>query len=321
MKSTLIYNPNSGGADRIAPETLVQALYQAGYDPVYRATSSEEDLDHLLSETTDLVVAAGGDGTMRAVATRLIGKDLPLALVPMGTANNIARTFELSGDPLEIIAGLQHPVKRPFDVGCVSSPWGVDYFLESFGFGLYARGLDVYDADQGKSVVRSVTSAIETLANFFPVQRRITLDGEDLSGKYLIFEALNTTAFGPRVKFAPDADPGDGLLDVVGIREENRDPLHQYFTKFLQEEMADLPSVEARRGRSLKIAWPDAEPFHIDAEVRPNQEHRSADLAPALGLQVEDVGNSNGFLRVEILPGVLQLWLPGPIETPEEESE
>lgn len=112
-----------------------EALIKAGYQPVYRATSSEEDLDHALDGVHGLVVVGGGDGTVRAVASRLIGKNIPLAVIPSGTANNIARALGIEGNSLEIIAGLEQPMRRYYDVGKVQAPWGEDYFLEAAGYG------------------------------------------------------------------------------------------------------------------------------------------------------------------------------------------
>ena len=66
MQATLIYNPNAGTTAKLHPDKLLEALRQAGYDPIYAPTLQEEDLDNALADAKDLVVVAGGDGSIRA---------------------------------------------------------------------------------------------------------------------------------------------------------------------------------------------------------------------------------------------------------------
>jgi diacylglycerol kinase (ATP) len=166
MQATLVFNPNAGSADQVSCEAIQEALRQGGYEPVYTATESEADLDRILSNRQGLIVVAGGDGTARAVATRLIGKDVALALIPLGSANNICRTLGIVQSPLEIIAGLRNPTRCYFDLGFVHGPWGVDHFLEAFGFGFFADTLATYNPAGGKSVLRGITATASTLANY-----------------------------------------------------------------------------------------------------------------------------------------------------------
>lgn len=325
MHATLIYNASSGGATTATPETLSEALKKAGYHPIYRATESEEDLDVALASVEGLVVAAGGDGTIRAVATRLIERQVSLAVIPLGTANNIARTLGITGTPEEIIAGLEEPVRLPIDIARVSAPWGQDYFLEAFGYGLYADGLAVYDPEKGKSVLRSFSTLTQLLPGYTAHTPSVRLDGVDFSNHFLLFEILNTPAFGPRIKLAPQADPSDGLLDVVGIREDNRDSLLAYVSSLLSEELADLPSVEARQAKCIEIDWPGSFRFHLDGEVRPPVEKPPPDHQPAQDLRSsqnpEDAPDSEeegGMVTIDLLPNALELWLPGIEEPPTE---
>ena len=82
MQATLIYNPNAGTTAQLSPDKLLEALRQAGYDPIYAPTLQEEDLNNALSEAKDLVVVAGGDGSIRAAAIRLLGRGIPIVPLP-----------------------------------------------------------------------------------------------------------------------------------------------------------------------------------------------------------------------------------------------
>ena len=316
MRANLIFNPNSGSITQIGanPETLVSALEAAGFEPVYEATSREEDLDPLLKEAGGLVVVVGGDGTVRAAATRILGRDLPLAIIPAGTSNNIAATLGIkSQPPLEIIAGLAEPLKRPFDVGCVRSPWGQDYFLEFFGYGLYADSLYYYEPEKGKSLTRSISALVQLLRNRRGYPCQVSLDGQDISDDYLLFEVINTRWTGPSVKLAPDASPSDGQFEVLRICEANRDGLLAYISGLLTEDLEELPSVDVSRGRQLEIQCEAGFPFHLDAEVRPQTRQQAAAQLEAEGAH-RDYPRTEGPVSVDVLPGALEIWLPRPPE-------
>jgi diacylglycerol kinase (ATP) len=312
MQATLIFNPNAGNAYQISREELQAALTKGGYEPVHTTTESEDDLDKVLAQATGLVVVAGGDGTVRAVATRLIGKDVALALLPMGSANNISRTLGIAGSPLEIIAGLNNPTRCYFDLGYLNSPWGVDYFLEAFGVGFFADTLARYNPEDGKSVLRGLSAAAHTLANYEAQHYQIRLDGLDLSGRYLMVEVLNTTAFGPRLKFAPSANPADGMFEVIRVREEAREDLLRFLMSLVNESLEDLSCVEITRGHRLEIAW-NGFPTHVDGEIRPLQlpvkGKPSVNGARSLSAELPDK------IRVEVIPQAIEFWLPEEVST------
>jgi diacylglycerol kinase (ATP) len=296
VRVNLIYN-ESAGQSRPSLAELQAALEAIGYYPVYRATASEADLDPILADVEGLVVSAGGDGTARAVITRLLGKEAPLLILPMGTANNIATTLGIDRPPLELIAGLANPQYRYLDVGEVHAPWGVDYFIEGAGFGFFADLLSTYDPEKGKSIIRSLQAMTETLQQGNSYANTLLLNGEALPGDYLLVEILNTTAVGPRLKFAPQADPTDGLLDLVSIQASDQAGFLAYLTSLLTEDLASLSTVTTRQVRELSFAW-EGFALHVDGEVRPTPE-----FAPLSGA-------ASGLITVKIRPQAIRLCLP-----------
>jgi diacylglycerol kinase (ATP) len=321
MRATLIINPNSGGADQMQPEALIEALRESGYEPVLQSTRSEEELDQALDGISGLVVTAGGDGTFRAAATRLLGKKVSLTHVPLGTANNVGHALGIEGKAMDIIARLKEPRKGSFDVGIVNAPWGRDFFIEACGFGLYAEGLKIYDPHEGRSLLRSILSIIETINEFEAQSCQITLDGEDISGTYRIFEVMNTNRFGPWIELAPEADPGDGLLDIVRIRPDSDESFFRYVRSFIAEELAELPNVEVSQGRCVEIYWPGNFPIHVDAEVRPHISDRSKGQNPAEGAVDQVTHPEANLVRIEVMPQALEIWRPSPPSDPREGKE
>jgi diacylglycerol kinase family enzyme len=306
MNATLIFNPNSGLVNLVTPHQLEDALHAAGYEVDYRPTSCEEDLDEVLEDVEDLVIAAGGDGTVRSVALRLIDRDVKLSILPMGRANNIARTLGVQGNALDVVAGLKHPRHRPFDVGTVGCPWGEEHFLETFGLGFFADTVAHLEPGEERTLPRVVAALADTLAEYESRPVRMTVDGEDLSGDYTVVEVFNTPQLGPRLRLAPTADPSDGRLHILRISEENQAELLGALTSLLIEGTEPPPSVSLTQGEAVDIAW-DGFPIHVDARQRPRRE--GTGRGPTV--PTAHPKHNRSMLRVRVLAGALDLLLPG----------
>lgn len=297
MRVTLIHNPAAGGAGGLSSSDLEAALILAGFNAQHRPTETVEDLPGALEDPGDLVVVAGGDGTIRAVAGHLAGRGVPMAVVPLGTANNIAGALGVRGNPREVVEGLAQPERRRFDLVEISGSWGRDFCLEAAGVGLFAATMSTYDPEAGKSPLRALTATVQTLASYQPCEVRVQLDDTLLEGPFLLVEAMNTPAMGPRVRLAPGADPGDGWLDVVLINPEQGVGFGAYLRGLLQEKLDELPNVTVERCRTLTLEWEGC-PFHLDAELR----------------SPPDGGRER--VRLELKPGALEVWVPSAVAQP-----
>lgn len=296
-EALLVYNPNAGGSAEDQSLEFQRALEQAGFRPVYRATKDERDLDEILPEANGLVVVVGGDGSLRAAVKRMLHHNLsnPIAIVPNGTANNVGHTLGLSGDALDIIKGLERPRRRLFDVGRLITPGETHYFLEGGGFGLYAECLVRYQPEQGKSIWRGLSTLHEVLSDLAGISTRLRLDGTEEEGDYIVLEALNTKAVGPRLHLADAADPGDGLLEVARIKADQREPVLTYTLALAQGDTERLESVALSRVKKLEFQW-SGFPLHFDAEYLGRPKEASED---------------HDWCSIDLLPQRLEFWLPG----------
>lgn len=268
MKITLIHNSNAGEGQDV--KNLVQLISDAGHEVSFR--SNMQDWESLLEKPTDLVVAAGGDGTVRSVALAAARHGLPFAAIAIGTANNIAKTVGALGDAGDLIESwsTSHPAEQPFDLGEAIAPWGRERFVEGVGGGLVADLIHreeeiASDANLLGGETDRALHLLTELVREAPLRHwQISADGTDLAGDYFAIEVLNIRFIGPNLPFAPQACPGDGLLDVVRLGENHRVPLLDYLGSRLHLASGQLPDLGVVRARTIDITAPPGIRWHLD---------------------------------------------------------
>jgi diacylglycerol kinase (ATP) len=291
VRVTLIHNPGAGSQSTDGLRALLKLLKDVGHR-VRHQSVKEDGWDKALDWPAELVAVAGGDGTVGRVARRMVSRSLPIAPLPCGTANNISRTLGLHDRPFEeLVRGWESVRRVKLDVGIADGPWGERYFVEGVGVGLFATLLSMPDEDakRTKPPERAVEGALRRLksvaARCEPVELAAALDGKDISGRYLMLEAINLPYVGPNLFLAPDSQPGDGHFDVVLVTEAERDRLLQYLDQWQdnRERLAVLPTLQGKR---LQIEWTGFE-LHIDDKLRPK---KNADPDEVAGLVEARVG-------------------------------
>src|SRR5262245_33223083 len=122
VRVTLIHNPGAGLQGTGDARRLEKLLRRFGHDVRYHS-SKEKGLRRVLKKDADLVAVAGGDGTVGRVTRRMVGRGTPVAVLPSGTANNIARSLGLLGRHFEdLVQGWEEARRVKLDVGVAAGP-------------------------------------------------------------------------------------------------------------------------------------------------------------------------------------------------------
>jgi diacylglycerol kinase family enzyme len=280
MRITLLHNPKAGRGKH-DEEQLMNALAEAGHKARYQSTK-EEGWKKTLKKKTDLVLVAGGDGAVAKVAARLVETGVPLAILPLGTANNLARTLGFHDSPKKIIKELERGRNCAFDVGIAHGPWGKRPFFEGAGAGLLAeyvgKGNDEAKEPKKKrlkkeskeqELTRHLTRLRRKLHDYPAQKWKMKLDGKDISGRYILWEAMNIRSVGPALYLAPWATTKDGELDFVAVREEDRAILLKHLDARLAGHKSQFPLPMARF-QMLTIAW-EGPTIHFDDDIWPDK--------------------------------------------------
>ena len=263
MRALLVHNPKAGSG-RPTGDELLAALDQAGFSTTYRSTKAD-DLDAALAEPADIVIVAGGDGTVAKIARSLNDRKTLVAILPFGTANNIACCLGIEGEPDALIKALRGaPVER-LDIGVAVGPWGVRRFVEAVGWGALAKAVDQdIDGASKETRIQRGRAAFANIVAEYPAKRlSFTADGEAFEDELIFFEVLNLGMTGPRMIIGPTAQPGDQLLDIVALPAERR----QDMLDWLADGPDDRPApLTVRKARKATLSWTDG-PLRVDDQV------------------------------------------------------
>lgn len=143
MRVSVFINDEAGGETEA--REVVRSIQRYGHD-IVRLVGKDDRLERLLEKDADAVVAGGGDGTIARVAKLMAGRAQPMAMLPLGTANNIATNLGCTAPVDALISHWSQARSGHIDLGRVSGPFGERHFLESVGGGLVAETIALMDA-------------------------------------------------------------------------------------------------------------------------------------------------------------------------------
>ncbi|MCC6661985.1 MAG: NAD(+)/NADH kinase [Phycisphaerales bacterium] len=290
MRVLVIHNAKAGYEQADAP-AIMALIRKAGHDPVYQS-GMIDDLHTVLDEPWDLVVAAGGDGTATRVLKACAGLDLPVALLPLGTANNTAHALGHVGTLEHLVQAWTGAARVRIDLGIVESNLGRAGFAESFGIGLMAQTIVTADkGDSGKarakfaSVAERLDSGMKamrkTLKTLEPRRLRVrTADGQ-IDGQYLWLEVGTFGMVGPRIPLVHADDYSDGLLTYALLPASQKDTFAEFLGATHGGSAPTRTGLVTGRTPSLQAEW-SGFPAHLD------------------GTLLEDLGRSDDTVSVSV---------------------
>jgi diacylglycerol kinase family enzyme len=269
MRVTLFHNPGAGKKGHGKDEILA-ALQLADHKARYVSTKSDKFKSEIEKVDGDFIVAAGGDGTIAEVIARLGNRKLPIGILPLGTANNIARSLAIGGEPQILVETWNLERTRRLDIGRIDGPDGVGHFVEAVGVGIVpqmllkaakmAKEKGALNLQKGRELLRKIAKDAK------PLDLEIMIDGKKLGGEWIGAELLNIPYTGPGLRLAPKADMTDGMLDLICFQTEDCDKLSEWF----ETPTESPPPGITRRGRMISFTFHNA-PYRVDDEAHKAQ--------------------------------------------------
>lgn len=275
--AVVIYNPAAGsglGRQRVELSDVQTRFASGGWQCATLATQAPGDgaqaAQRALASGADMVVAMGGDGTVNEVVQALAYQEVPLGIIPTGTVNILAREINLPLEPLAAIDALVAGAPRTIDLGKANGR----YFTSMVGLG--------YDAEATLQLLPQLkawsgqlaywVAAFRTYQRHRAVRARLVLTDE--TGKvrrlrrlvYMMVVSNGGLYAGGVLKFSPDANMADGVLDACIIRSGRwyRALFHGLLT-FLGR-LHQVTDVEFFRATSMHFKSSRPFPYQLDGD-------------------------------------------------------
>jgi diacylglycerol kinase (ATP) len=226
-------------------------------------TSSLDELAATLVPDGRRVVLMGGDGSLHAAAN-LPGPKPELALIPAGKANNVASALGVPRD-LEAAARLAATGStRPIDAIAVETRDGSYLAVEGVSAGFHALARAEYRSENSADTLAGIKAGVGALARFGSMTLAVEHDGtlEVLRAAQLF--VVNFPLFGPSLRVAPGADPGDGRIDLVALEAESRNELLRLVPHLRAGTHIGRPGVRHLQARRIRISSGGRSPFIAD---------------------------------------------------------
>ncbi len=268
----IVINPSSGsGPKRSALMGLRSALRAQGRRLVEYRTRGPGDATRYVQSVRDqseLVVSWGGDGTVREIASALVGSEVPLLACPAGTENLLAKELRIPSHPGRLAGIVAAGSTAEFDLGIVNG----QHFLMIMGVG--------FDGEVVRRLATVRRGHITHLSYFWPIWRtfwehdfpriRVAADGEEVFDDNGLAFVGNISRYAVGLRICRDAEFDDGLLDLVvfSCRQQTALVLHAAWTLLRRHPLKG--NVIYRKFRRARIETTPVVPSQMDGDLGPD---------------------------------------------------
>jgi diacylglycerol kinase (ATP) len=275
---------------------VLDLLERGGLETSTHATIGEGDATLAAAEAVDrgfdIVIAAGGDGTLYEVINGLAGKGRrpALGILPLGTTNDFARALAI---PRNVDAACDLIVRgysRSIDVGKVNER----YFINIAGGGSMTE-LTYEVPSKLKTMLGQLAyymKGLEKLPRLRPIELFMKAEGIELHEEVMMFLITNSNSVGGFERLAPDASLSDGLLDVLVLKRCNLAEFVRLTTLALRGEHLNDPNVIYFQTNRMEVSSPDYVQLNLDGELGGTLPAVFTSLHRHLNIIVDESGKS-----------------------------
>ncbi|WP_159888466.1 diacylglycerol kinase [Paenibacillus puerhi] len=323
-RARLIYNPTSGREEmkKRLPEIL-QRLERGGLETSTHATIGEGDATLAAAEAVergfDLIIAAGGDGTLYEVINGMAEKENrpPLGILPLGTTNDFARALNIPRNWEGAVDVILRQHARSIDVGKVNQR----YFINIAGGGSMTE-LTYEVPSKLKTMIGQMAyymKGLEKLPRLRPIEVYIRTPEVELHEEVMLFLISNSNSVGGFERLAPDASLSDGLFDVLILRKCNLAEFIRVVSLALRGEHLNDPHVIYLQTKHIQVTSPDYVQLNLDGEFGGTLPCIFTNLPQHLRIFVDETGQTTYKNNNPL--NLMNLWKPKTGDDNEHEDE
>jgi diacylglycerol kinase (ATP) len=262
-----IINPISGGRGKLRiPDFIDKYLDKEKFSPNFVFSEyvghAGELADEAATKNFDVIIAAGGDGTINEVATKVLKHQKILGILPLGSGNGLARFLSISKNLRYALSIINNFKIDEID----TAEFNQKCFFNLAGMGFDAHLSSVFSKDKKRGLSGYVKLGFKEVFNYKAQTYHLNIDGTEYTRKAFAISIANSSQYGNDVYIAPNASVKDGLLDVCIIKPFPiiKLPVLGYVMLRGKAESSDM--IEIIKGKNIKIIREKEGAVHVDGE-------------------------------------------------------
>ncbi|OCR00735.1 lipid kinase [Oscillatoriales cyanobacterium USR001] len=266
-KALILVNQHARSGKKLFSQATVE-LQALGFELIEEST----DHSHQISDTirryknqVDLVIIGGGDGTLNATIEGLIDSQLPLGILPMGTANDLARTLGIPTSLREACQVIATGKIRRIDLGWVN---GKHFFnVASLGLSVQITQLLTKEVKRRWGILAYAATALQVVWQSRPFRAEIRVNNQSIQVKTIQIAIGNGRYYGGGMTVAEDATIDDQRLDLYSLETKHWWQIIALLPAMRQGNHASWPGVRALYGEEIEVRSVKRHRINTDGEI------------------------------------------------------
>jgi len=267
QRALLLVNRHARHGQNRITEAIKQ-LKTLGFDLQEESMDNPQQLPELIrryQNRVDLVIIGGGDGTLNAAADALVETQLPLGILPLGTANDLARTLEIPDSLPEACKIIAKGQVRRIDLGWVN---GKHFFnVASMGLSVQITERLTKETKRRWGIFAYAITALQALWKARPFRAEIRIEGESIRVKTVQIAVGNGRYYGGGMAVAHDATIDDRRLDLYSLELKHWWQIIALLPAMRGGRHTAFPGVRALRGQKIQVYTNKPRPINTDGEI------------------------------------------------------
>lgn len=262
-----IINPISGGKKKSQLPTLIDKYldkdkFNANFSFTEYIGHAAEIAEEAAQKHFDVIVAAGGDGTINEIATQVLLQDKILGIIPLGSGNGLARFLKI---PMELKKAIQ-VINKLNHIKVDTATFNQKRFFNMAGMGFDAHISSVFAGNKKRGLAGYVKLGLKEISKYKAQTYSINIDGVDYQRQAFALSVANSSQYGNNAFVSPKASVTDGLLDVCIIKPFPlyKLPIMGYVMFNAKGDKSNM--IEILKGKDIKISRPFEDAVHVDGE-------------------------------------------------------
>ncbi len=266
-KIKFIINPLSGGKNKQGvPQIIERVIDKTLFEIEYTVSESEAETIAIAADSKnkplDAIIAIGGDGTINNIARHLVGSEIALGIVPMGSGNGFARELGIPVNAQKSLELINRFNIKKVDTGIVNE----QFFINVCGVGFDAHVSSLFAGSRTRGFINYARITLNEMHHYKAQTYELIVDGKQYTQKAFMLVICNGTQFGNNAYIAPEALYDDGMFNITLIEDFKLWDVFGLIGHLFMKNIGKARNVKTFTGRNIQLIRKNAGHVNIDGE-------------------------------------------------------